>query len=298
MRASHIIALLAVSLTLVLTHGAEGAPLVVSFEEPGQLCLSRASEKRLVEQMRVLPAGELRVTIRPMSDQLSMRLPDWRGNAPCAFWPIPDVLTGHARLATIRGFAVAAAAMRARIPAFFRPPVVEFNDDSNLKGEGVIIRPQQAPGIGAAARIVEIDWHPVRLESAVQAEHRLPPFSAAVATQGELVRRYRTSGLLSLIGGAPLALAGAGMLIGAHYKELSAQLTLTAVQRDEFNGQARILWVSGGIVLGVGAALAAIGAGLLFLEHQERQRAAHHPKPMATQAVSWRLGFDGLALRF
>jgi len=277
--------------------------LNVSFTAPGQVCLSEAEQRRLIEALKHADIpDQAAISLISFSDALELKPSASTLSPDC----VPEVLlpaeiVGHQRIAILRALAVISIARKASISAFGKPPITwggALPDTPVNRDPSVIaIIPKRTSGEGASQRRVEIHWElpakdvverPSQAGLAIGIYNSIPSDAAAqsaAAKDVELIKqvdqRSNRLRLGKIVGiglfatGASLAIVGGGFF-GAAYQSRDAYTT--APSRQEafvFLEQERGYWQAGGWAVGVGGGLALAGltSFLFSIDYHPKQTA-------------------------
>ena len=241
----------------------------VEYEDVSQTCLSKPASEHLLDAIHKsnIPASAP-LTIVAFSDQVEMRQTGWRQQSPCVKGQIPEFLIGHERMAWLRAAAIIESARAAGIAAFGRAPRLLTGADSSYQSHDpydLVVVLQRSPGSGREHRHVDVRW--TEPEPALVLLNQPQANSHEHAIAANFKRRIGGWALTSL--GISVVGMGVGFLGAGGYKHARAVDSYDPSWRQTMAADAQQLFIGGGVAVGLGTGLVAIGA-LLVQSSKER----------------------------
>ena len=282
------------------------APIVVRFENSGQVCASEAQKKAFENALTAakIPPNAA-ITLIAYSDAREMKNPDWKERSDCAPPLVPDKLVGHERIAALRALDLAGIAKAAGYSSFGRPPffMKQAADDFFSCETYNVILYDRLMRQGEEYRRVEIHW------SVCGSGDACPP-AAAPPTAGEYARCVvcppqqlslppeffqrlkdpeqgernpppaggswrRPAGWTTLAAGLAAIALGGGFFAAGGVEQGRASETLDPVKSLAYDAQSQDYWRAGGWAAGIGVSLT---AGAIYLLASSRPDRPNQPE--------------------
>ncbi|MFT3769620.1 MAG: hypothetical protein QM820_29645 [Minicystis sp.] len=294
---------------------ADEPPTTAHFERFGQTCMSAAEKQRLQADLASHPLPEKGIVrLLAFSDRMEMAVPDRRTEIACVLAQMPTDLRGHARIAASRGLAYLEAAREVDPERFAgRPIFVVGTDTTSLPAAQagfVTIVLLRSSGQEPKDRRVELavmppaSARPETPQVEPAASPKAPPAGSVKAplapasgsTAPIVIAAPAAASSTRALGWLAVAIGGAGAAVGgiflgyAGYENASASRSFDRNEAAALRGEAHSYARTGGIAIGLGAALIVGGAIVL----------ATNPAKGPTTGASPGIGLSatGLALRW